>query len=62
MLTEAKRLAEDVFEGYPCYVLELEPAETDSEYTSLEMWVWKEEFSLLRIELYKEEKTCQNSN
>lgn len=51
---QAKRLEDDVFEGYPSYVLELKPGETDSEYTSLKMWVWKEEFSLLKIEFYKE--------
>ncbi len=53
---ETKRLEDDVFEGYPCYVLELEPGETDSEYVSLKMWVWKEEFSTLKIEFYEEEK------
>ena len=51
---EAKRLEDDIFEGYPCYVLELEPGETDTKYTYLKMWVWKEEFSTLKIEFYKE--------
>lgn len=51
---EAKRLEDEVLGDYPCYVLELEPKETDSEYTSVKMWVWKEEFSLLKIEFYQE--------
>ena len=53
---EAKRLEDEVLGDYPCYVLELKPKETDSEYTHLKMWVWKEEFSTLRIEFYKEEE------
>ena len=51
---EAKRLEDGVFEDYPCYVLELESRETDTKYTYLKMWVWKEEFSTLKIEFYKE--------
>jgi len=53
---EAKRLEDEAFGDYPCYVLELEPKEKDAEYTYLKMWIWKEEFSLLKIEFYREDK------
>jgi len=52
---EAKRLKDEVFQNYPCYVLKLYPKEKEAEYTYLKMWIWKEEFFPLRIEFYKEE-------
>jgi len=63
---DASKLEDEVLEEYPCYVLRLIPQEEDSDYTYLKMWVWQEEFLLLRIEFYKEgdrlTKTLSNSD
>ena len=63
---DASKLEDEVLEEYPCYVLRLTPQEEDSDYTYLKMWVWQEEFLLLRIEFYKEgdrlTKTLSNSD
>ncbi len=63
---DASKLEDEVLEEYPCYVLRLIPQEEDSGYTYLKMWVWQEEFLLLRIEFYKEgdrlTKTLSNSD
>jgi len=63
---DTSRLEDEVLEDYPCYVLRLTPKEEDSDYTYLKMWVWQEEFLLLRIEFYKEgerlTKTLSNSD
>ncbi len=51
---DASRLKDEVLEEYPCYVLRLTPQEEDSDYTYIKMWVWQEEFLVLRIEFYEE--------
>jgi len=62
----AKRLEDEIFEDYSCYVLKLNPKEKGTKYTYLKMWVWKEEFFPLKIEFYEEEekltKTLTNSD
>ncbi len=62
----ASRLKDEVLEEYPCYVLRLTPQEEDSDYTYIKMWVWQEEFLVLRIEFYEEDerltKTLSNSD
>lgn len=63
---DASRLKDEVLEEYPCYVLRLTPQEEDSDYTYIKMWVWQEEFLVLRIEFYEEDerltKTLSNSD
>lgn len=62
----AKKLEDEIFEDYFCYVLKLNPKEKGTKYTYLKMWVWKEEFLPLKIEFYEEEgrltKTLTNSD
>jgi len=53
----AKRLEDEIFEDYPCYVLRLSPKEKETKYSYLKMWVWKDKFLPLKIEFYgKDEK------
>ncbi len=63
---DALRLKDEVLEEYPCYVLRLTPQGEDSDYTYIKMWVWQEEFLVLRIEFYEEDerltKTLSNSD
>lgn len=63
---EAKRLEDETFENYPCYVLKLNSKEKETEYTYLKMWVWKKEFIPLKIEFYEKEgkfaKSLTNSD
>lgn len=63
---DASRLKDEVLEEYPCYVLRLTPQGEDSNYTYIKMWVWQEEFLVLRIEFYEEDerltKTLSNSD
>ena len=55
---KAKRLKDEDFESYSCYVLRLSPEEGEKEeYSYLKMWVWEKEFIPLKIEFYgKDEK------
>ncbi len=63
---DALKLEDEVLEEYPCYVLRLTPREEDSDYEYVKMWVWQEEFLVLRIEFYEEgerlTKTLSNSD
>jgi len=51
----SKRLNDESFENYPCYVLKLSPKEKETKYSYLKMWVWKEEFIPLKIEFYRKD-------
>jgi len=63
---DALKLEDEVLGEYPCYVLRLTPQKEDSDYTYLKMWVWQEEFLVLKIEFYEEDerltKTFSNSD
>ncbi|MDI3548196.1 MAG: hypothetical protein PWR10_1848 [Halanaerobiales bacterium] len=49
---QAKRLADEEFAGYNCYVLEMIPEDKDSDYSKVKMWVWQDEMIPLQIEFY----------
>ncbi len=57
---QAKRLKDENFEDYLCYVLRLSPKEGEEEkYSYLKMWVWKKEFIPLRIEFYRKDEKLE---
>ena len=49
---KAKRLPDETFDGYPCYVLELSPDADGAEYGLVKMWVWQDEFLPLQIQFF----------
>ncbi|MGI6035399.1 MAG: outer membrane lipoprotein-sorting protein [Limnochordia bacterium] len=49
---KAKRLPDETFDGYLCYVLELSPAADGAEYGLVKMWVWQDEFLPLQIQFF----------
>lgn len=62
----AERLPDAEWDGRPAYVLHLTPRSADSSYAYVQMYVWKEHFTPLRIDFYSRDgvlwKQLLNSN
>lgn len=48
----AQRLPDTTLDGRPVYVLRLTPKSSQSRYSSVQLWIWKETFLPLRIEFF----------
>ncbi len=49
---DAERLPDERYQEWDTYVLRLVPHGSDSKYSAVKMWVWKEHFVPVRIEFY----------